>query len=238
MRCNKCGNEIKDGVAFCEFCGAKQNGNDGLSNMLISYPSVYNSYVQTLKLIVEGNYDFVANAMRKTVEAMVDFIYSSCSVVDKIDKLNDRIEVLKGRNLITPLTYNNYTKLRLFGNAHSHIGNAPATKQECLQYLDILKTELISFVDTYSKVDYSKVTIRRPVSLAEEIVSRLFGLFFMAIGGFLTYQFYIHFYTNDFFSNSKFMIIFPLIFVIIGLCIFIGGPKVLKFIQSINKTFK
>lgn len=239
MKCIKCGEEITDGASFCQYCGADQNATSSLANELKSYPTVYKSFVQVVKLIKEKNYDFAANAMRKTVESMVDFIFSSCKNSNSNLSLNEQIELLKINNLITPLSYNNYTQIRLFGNEHSHISNKTVTLDECKQYYNLLITEIMAFVNTYSKVNYSNIVIEQSkdkskiiFNFCRNIFIRLFGLVFTIGGGFFAYEGFCGTFSDDIFG-----VVFGIMgsfFCLVGLSIVIGGAKALDFIEKIS----
>ncbi len=245
MKCIKCSKEIADGASFCQHCGTNQTMTNSLVDVLKeleAYPMVFKSFEQVVKLFNEKNYNFAANAMRQTVEGMVDFIFSNCKNANMNLSLKEQIELLYSNNLITTSSYNNYTKIRYFGNKYSHISDKSATSAECEQYFNLLTIELLTFLNTYAKFNYSNIVIEKKqekskiiFNFCRNIFIKIFGMVFAIMGGFFAYEGFYEVFSKQ---GEIFGIVFGIVgsfFCLIGLSILIGGAKVVDFIEKINR---
>lgn len=120
------------------------------------YQQVVNEYQRCQKQMDMENWDYAPIAMRKTVEAMAQYILAEYEPpADEAPvTLFEKIDFLDKHRLIRSSSVDNYHKIRMFGNRGSHSGSGRITGATCRIYQNMLREEFDQFCRDYAKRNY------------------------------------------------------------------------------------
>lgn len=120
------------------------------------YQQVVNEYQRCQKQMDMENWDYAPIAMRKTVEAMAQYILAEYEPpADKAPvTLFEKIDFLDKHRLIRSSSVDNYHRIRMFGNRGSHSGSGRITGATCRIYQNMLREEFDQFCRDYSRRNY------------------------------------------------------------------------------------
>lgn len=121
-----------------------------------SYQQVVNEYQRCQKQMDMENWDYAPIAMRKTVEAMAQYILAEYEPpADEAPvTLFEKIDFWDKHRLIRSSSVDNYHKIRMFGNRGSHSGSGRITGATCRIYQNMLREEFDQFCRDYAKRNY------------------------------------------------------------------------------------
>lgn len=114
-------------------------------------PRLYNAITEVEKRITSADWDVAVQKMRTAAQILVGefyYLYSADNI--KPDSLYEQLNALKEADLIMPESAEALQEIRFKGNKVSH-ENVTLYSSEVIKLYESLITEMILFVDKYSK---------------------------------------------------------------------------------------